>query len=99
METEIMAKLVRPFCGHGRATVQESPVDEAQRDSGLVVPLSFDGDDGVKRGVLLNVAPDPGTYAGDPLPRGTVVWYRGGVRIQDVVVVDLANILAYEADE
>lgn len=99
-EAELTMKQLRPFWG--RVTVMESPVDEEQRQSGLVVPIAFDGDDGMKRGVVLDVhAKGPGLLedAAEILTSGTVVYYRGGVRIGDVVVVELGDVVAYEADQ
>jgi len=91
-------KHVRPFWG--RATVIDTPVEEVVRDSGIAVPLTFHGDDGVKRGVVDHVDDDwddPDRKRATELLRpGTVVFYRGGVRVGDVVVLELNEILAFE---
>lgn len=94
----LVSDRVRPFWGYGRATVIESAVDEAQRRSGLVVPLAFDGDDGISRGVILHVVYAPGGETGDLLTPGRVVFYRTAVQIADVYVVDLEDVIAYEED-
>lgn len=87
---------VQPFWG--RVAVAPSPVDETQLPSGLVVPDKFDGDSGVERGVVAAVDRLNVEHAEsmEELTEGTVVWYRNGVRIRDVVIVDRADVLAYE---
>lgn len=87
---------VRPFWG--RVAVAPSPVDETQRPSGIVVPDKFDGDSGVERGVVVCVDPlrVEDVESIEELTPGTPVWYRNGVRIRDVVIVDRRDILAYE---
>lgn len=87
------APTVMPFWG--RAVIAPSPVDEHQTKTGLIVPHKYDGGDGFERGVLLAVGQDDTNAA--PLEPGMVVYYRRGVRILEVVVVDLQDILAYEA--
>lgn len=89
-----MMKELRPF--YARATVSPTPVDSAETASGLIVPLKFDGSAEYERGVLLGIANEPPHLGADQLEPGMVVFYRGGVRIGDVVIVELANILAYE---
>lgn len=94
-------KNVLPFWG--RATLMESAVDEAQRASGLIVPLGKDAGSDVKRGVLLDIDThwDEGTgnrLVQDQLHKGMAVYYRGGVRIGDVIVVEMSEILAYESE-
>lgn len=100
MEAELTMKHVRPFWG--RVTVLESLVDEATRDSGLIVPLVHDSDDGVKRGVVADVDDDwddPGRKrACERLPPGTAVYYRGGIRIGDVIILEIGEILAVEEE-
>lgn len=100
MTDTLIAKTIRPYIGHGRAALSESPVDEVQTSSGLIRPLSFDGDDAVRRGVVLSCVIDPLAIFREiePLEVGAAVWYRSGIRIADVVIVDLQNVLAYEAD-
>lgn len=78
----------------GRAVVLPSPVDEDQTASGLIVPHTFDGREDYKRGVIVALERDnPNAGA---LEVGLVVYYRRGWTIRDQVVVDLADILAYE---
>lgn len=98
-ETEITMKQLRPFWG--RLTVMESPVDEEQRTSGLVVPIAFDGDAGIKRGVVLyldDTYRDDGHKLEERIPAGTPVYYKGGTKIGDVVILEPEEILAYEAE-
>lgn len=92
---ELTMKSLRPFWSllPGRVTVIASSATEEQRESGLVVPITHDGDDGAKRGVVLDV-----TEEGTPIEAGSVIFYRRGIKIGDVVVVDLVDVLAYEAD-
>lgn len=84
--------------GYGRAVLQPAAEAEEQTPGGIVVPvLGYDGADRFSRGILLNHchAAELGT---DLLEAGMVVFYSGsGVRIGDVVVVSLRDILAYEA--
>lgn len=88
-------KELRPF--FARATVSPTPVDSSETESGIVVPLNFSGrSDDYERGVLLHVANEPPQLGAELLEPGMVVYYRGGTRIQDVVVVELCNIIAYE---
>lgn len=89
---------VHPFWG--RVAVAPSPVDETQRPSGLVVPDKFDGDGGVERGIVVGVDRFNVETAEsmEDLEPGTPVWYRNGTRVRDVVIVDRADILAYETE-
>lgn len=95
MEATI-AKIL-PFWG--RVSVIPSPVDEAQLDSGLVVPMTYDGDDDIRRGVVqaIDLASNEQMESPELLVPGTVVYYRNGVRILDVIVVERNDIIAYEA--
>lgn len=86
-------KELRPF--FGRVTVSPSEVNEEQTASGLIVPLG--GEDRFLRGVLLHVSTEPPGLGADVLEPGMIVFYRRGTRILDVVVVDLQDIIAYEA--
>lgn len=89
---------VQPFWG--RVAVAPSPVDEEQNASGLIVPHRYDGDDGVKRGVVVAVDAlrvEQTESVEDLLP-GTVVWYRNGVKVRDVDIVDRCDVLAYERE-
>jgi co-chaperonin GroES (HSP10) len=94
----IAPKTIRPFWG--RVSVLPSPVEETERPSGVIVPMKFDGADDVKRGVVLAVDDDwvepERKRAAELLPPGTVVYYKGGTRIHDVVVLGMAEIVAFE---
>lgn len=84
---------LRPMYGY--ATLIQSTVDEEQRDSGLIVPIGAE----LKRGVILHLADVGGDYS-TLLPEGTVVFYRNGTSIGDVVLVSISeDILAYEENE
>lgn len=104
MEASVVAKQIRPFWG--RVSVVESPVDESERASGLIVPHSFDGDDSVKRGVVIAIdlvwdENTPGRAMADVLVPGTPVYFQdgAGIRIRDVLILEINHILAFEADE
>jgi co-chaperonin GroES (HSP10) len=82
----------------GRITVLPSPVDEEQRESGLVLPHRFEGDEGVRRGVVLHVDQlrhEEAESVAQLVP-GTVVYYRSGTPILDVVVVERKDVLVFE---
>lgn len=104
METENMpgGPKMRPF--FGRVMVMPSPVDEAQRESGLVIPMAYEGDDGIKRGVVAGIddAFDE-AYAEysfhEIIPIGTVVYYTGGITIQGYVFLGGKEIIALEVEE
>jgi hypothetical protein len=93
---------IRPFWG--RATLIESPVDEDQLESGLIVPHHHDDDDDVRRGVIIDIdyswdeSNPQARCAIEQIRTGYVVYFRNGVRVRDVIVVEIADILAYEAD-
>lgn len=96
----VLAKAVRPFWG--RVAVLPSPVDEIETGSGIVIPLEHEDDAGVERGVVFRIdeswnesQPQQRTAA-EQLSPGTVVWYRGGVRVRDVVVLEMSEIYAFE---
>jgi co-chaperonin GroES (HSP10) len=97
-----VAVALRPFWG--RVTVQESPVDETETPSGLVLPLKHEGDDGLVRGIVLHCSDSSlnglTCDAAAVLSRGTVVYYRAkaGMKISGVVILDFADVLAYEED-
>jgi hypothetical protein len=90
---------LRPFWG--RVTVLPSPVDEIQRDSGVIVPITGAWDDEgtrpFERGIVLHVAAC-GVPAEAALPEGSVVYYESGDRIGDVVVVKFQDIVAFMED-
>jgi hypothetical protein len=98
-EQTLTMRDVRPFWG--RATLMESPVDDAQRPSGLIVPMGKDAGSDVKRGVLLHIDEhwDESQLVSDQLKPGMAVFYRGGVSIADVIVVEMNEILAYELED
>lgn len=98
METEVLAKGVRPFWG--RIALVESPLTEEERTSGLILPIVQEGDE-VKRGVVQAVD----DYGDSDLeaelakiPPGTVVYYEAaaGQKIRDLVLLRLDKIVAYE---
>lgn len=95
-----VAAAIRPFWG--RVTVQESPVDETETPSGLVLPMQHEGDDGVVRGVVLHCSDWSAigltTDAAALLAPGTVVYYpaKAGLKISGVVILHHADVLAYE---
>lgn len=92
----MILKKLRPY--YGRISVLESPVDEEQRDSGLIVHI--DTDHGIKRGVVANVdrvEGDPSEeYMRERIVEGTVVYYLGGVKISDLTFITSSEIIAYE---
>lgn len=103
MET-MTAKQIRPFWG--RVAIMESPVDETERPSGLIVPMRHEGQtDPLTRGVVLRVDQgyhDKGGEWADYvqlIDQGTVVYFRNGVKLEDIWIVDVSDILAYESDE
>lgn len=98
-EISTQQRTIRPLFRLGRATVIPSPVEEIAHPGGLIVPLRYDGDSAVERGVLVHATADDRFGTEQHLPSGTVVYYRGGVAIAGVVVVELQDVIAYEADE
>jgi hypothetical protein len=90
---------LRPFWG--RVLVLESPVDESERPSGLIVPMGEAGSTQVKRGVVLHIDP----WHGEPIPSaeeilpGTVVYYIDGVQVLDGVILERSQIYAYEVND
>jgi co-chaperonin GroES (HSP10) len=92
-------KKIKPWWG--RLTVMESPVDEEQRDSGIIVPLKHEESAPFKRGVLLDIDDfwrTDGKQVADIIEVGTVVYYLNGILIGDVTIVDPGDILAYESE-
>lgn len=85
-----LAPQVRPY--GERCTCVDTPVDEEQTSSGIVLPIHER--DGAKRGVVTAIG-----WLDTDLQVGTVVWYRGGVKIGDVTVVDRDAIIAYAGDD
>lgn len=86
---------LRPFWG--RVMVIPSAVNEEQRQSGLIVPMEWEGDEEMRRGVVTHVDETIGTTT--ELVPGSVVYYRGGVRVGDTVVLDRHEIYAFEVSE
>lgn len=99
MTTDVVPTMdkLRPFWGC--ITVLESSVDEEQRQSGLIVPLSVESSGAnLQRGVVLHVSAYDrygDAMAHDLIGPGTVVYHRGGVRVADVVIVKLTDVVAY----
>lgn len=87
---------LRPCWGH--FTVLPSPVDEVERQSGVIVPISSAEHSEYTRGIVLHVA-SGGIPEDAKLPEGSVVYYWGGARIGDVVVVGYEGIVAYVEDD
>lgn len=97
---ELTMRTIVPF--FNRIAVIESIVDDAERRSGLIVPLAFDGSSGIKRGVVVShdpiaLANDPGDWVKALVP-GRVVYYRetSGVQIGDVRVLEVVDVIAVE---
>lgn len=97
----VVGQRLRPFWG--RVSVMDSPVDEEQTASGLIVPLRHEEmkDEVARRGVVLHIDQTYqdlsgwGDYA-RRLEPGTVVYFREGKKIGDCWIVDIDDILAYE---
>jgi co-chaperonin GroES (HSP10) len=94
---------VRPFWG--RVAIMESPVDQEQRPSGLIVPLKHEEiEETCRRGVVLHIdqryheLDGWGVYA-QQIDAGTVVYFTKGVRVGDTWIVDISDVLAYEDGE
>ena len=93
---------VRPFWG--RILVLDSPVDEEQTESGLIVPVQSKDNPELTRAIVIQhdphyaEHPDIGYPHTELLPIGTVIWYITtlGKKIGDVVAVDVDDIWAYE---
>lgn len=85
--------LVRPFCN--AVAVIESPVDEEQRDSGIIIPLPGDERHHVRRGVITHLG-SCNCEDWKLLEEGTVIYYVRGIKINDVMIVDHDDIVAYE---
>lgn len=85
---------LRPWWG--RVAVLPSPVDEMERDSGLVIPIALAADDGHRqfsRGIVLHVA-SCGVPSEAMPADGSVVYYENADRIGDVDVVNYRDIIA-----
>ena len=96
---------LRPHWGH--VTVLESPVDEEQRASGLIVPLNHQRHgEALQRGIVLHCSeydqwgrPHEEDDGHGLLEQGTVVYFREGHRVGDVIVVNRSDVLAYVTEE
>lgn len=95
-EAETSTANLRPFWG--RVIVIPSAVNEEERGSGLIVPTQWEGDDGVKRGVVTHVDESLG-FGPTDLGAGSVVYYKGGVKVLDTVVLERHEIYAFEVYE
>lgn len=76
----------------------ESPLDEEQTPTGLIVKHSYVDGDGLMRGVLIDVVFAPGWEA--PLEAGMIVYYSRAQKVRigsDVLIVALDDVFAYEA--
>jgi co-chaperonin GroES (HSP10) len=97
-EPMVLSKL-RPY--YGRIAVLESPVDELERPSGLIVPLD-EGDDETRRGVIIRIDYVDDTedteYVRERLREGTVVYFTGGITISDIIFLQSSQIIAYEEE-
>jgi co-chaperonin GroES (HSP10) len=99
--TLVMHK-VRPFWG--RVLVMDSPVDEEELASGLIVPVQME-DSALTRAVVMHHDKhylehvEAGYPTTELIPVGTVIWYLHGQRVGDVVIVDADDIYAYEEDQ
>lgn len=98
---QLTMRELHPFWA--RATIAETPVEEATRESGLIVPIKSE-QGRFQRGVLLEIdlvwdENTPGHLIADQLGAGTVVYFQKGVKIGDVWVVDIQDILAFEGSE
>lgn len=92
----------------GRISVIESPLDEEETTSGIVLPagaLAGEKDDGepARRGIVQAIDAEifredsNERNCADRLSPGTVVYFRNPKRLRgDLLAVDLSDILAYE---
>jgi co-chaperonin GroES (HSP10) len=90
----VRMKGVRPFWAlHGRASVLPSDATE-QEHGGIVIPTAFEGS--LNRGVVIHLCGDTSGI----LDQGDVIFYRGdGIKVGDVILVDLSAVYAYEVDQ
>lgn len=99
----VMMDKLRPFWG--RVMLVESHVDEEQLKSGLIVPISDITSD-LSRGVVQHIdkvwheatSASESSALADALVPGTVVYYRNGWKIGDVIVVEMSDIIAIEVE-
>lgn len=96
----MMTKLIKPFWG--RASVIESPVDEEQRESGLIVPYNHDGVEEYKRGIIIDVdqywLEGSAEYSSAQLLQpGTVVYFKPGLKLGELYIIPLQDVLAFES--
>lgn len=90
---------LRPFWG--RIMVIPSIANEQERVSGLIVPMEWEGDEEVRRGVVIHVdrLRDATYESTTEIEPGVVVYYQGGVKVLDTVVLERHEILAFEVPE
>lgn len=87
---------IKPFCNS--VSVLPSPVDEEQRASGIIVPISYDEGVNVARGVIIDVGACH-CESWESLRSGIVVYYRGyGIKVGELIIVDHDAIVAYEEE-
>jgi hypothetical protein len=95
MYVETRQTIIKPFCNS--VTVIESPVEETVLASGIELPHNYEGKTDIKRGVIVSKG-DCHCETWEHLENGTVIYYRGGVQIADVYIVDHDQIIAYEGN-
>jgi len=97
MPEAIVGHKVRAFCNS--LTALPSPVDEAQTQSGIIVPLSHheESQNKIYRGVVTTKGLSP-CESWDELKTGMVIYYRSFYEIADVHIVYHDDIIAYEEE-
>jgi hypothetical protein len=99
---KIIMERVRPFWG--RIAVIDSPVDETELASGLIVPVELD-DSPLHRAVVIHhdkhykEHAEAGYPTTELIPEGTVIYYTSGLRVGDVTIVDADDIWAFEESD
>lgn len=92
----IKAGTIKAFCNS--VTVLPSPVDENETASGIIVPLDYEGNAKIERGVIISKG-ECHCEMWDRLRPGLVIFYKKGTQIRDVVVVFHDDIVAYEEED
>jgi len=100
---KVIMERLRPFWG--RIAIIESPVDETELASGLIVPIEME-DSLLKRGVVVHhdkhykEHSEAGYPTTELIPEGTVVYYMAANsnRIGDIVLVDADDIWGFEEE-
>lgn len=101
----MMNRRLRPYWG--RITMSDSPVDEEQTESGLIVPLKANGEDSsLKRAVVMETHlqawenDDTHHACVEELEPGRVVWYDSSservFRLGETVICWPGDIVALE---